>query len=373
MVGASRARTTSHTTPCLDQARFSVSTPDVNGPRRPGAKYDGPLPFVHIVIVTYQGAPWILRCVRSIARHTTYKPFDVLVVDNGSTDGTPALLASEFPAIDVVPLKRNVGFGRGNNLGIQTRLREQAGYVVLLNQDTVVEGKWLSELMRTAIACPDAGAIMPVILSYSGQELDANFGRLLGSCRAFIRDAVLGRVGDSYVVDKGVGAAVLLTPKMLDSVGLFDPIFFLYGEDTDLFRRMRHHGFGIVVSTRARVRHGHTEVQEGRGGRKSTWRAHAVIVSELKNPLSPVHRSVYRAIRWVAGEAGSCVVHGFLGSAVGYAIALIWGLMMLPRILVHRRRCMESSGTVFSSWWVSGVSGRHGWVGCGDEHVAAQA
>ena len=291
-------------------------------------------PMVHIVVVTHQGRRWIGPCLESIYGNTDYRPFDVAVVDNGSSDGTCEYVRTAFPQVDLISLGRNMGFGYANNVGICRRMKERPGYVMLLNQDTTVQGRWLSEMVRIVAESDGLGALMPTMVKMGQEELDPHFARVLASSDAFLRDALLNEVAEFYPVRSAIASAVLLSNDMIRTVGLFDPIFFMYGEDTDLFRRAQYHGFDLGVATRARVRHWHSEASVQDAGGRAYRRALAVVVAELKNPLAPVHHNTYRALRWAAAETVSSALNGRIRSATCHVAAATRAHLARPWRLV---------------------------------------
>src|SRR6266508_3138157 len=106
--------------------------------------------LAYVVVLNWNGESCIRECLRSVLNQT-YSPYRVLVVDNGSTDGSPAVIASEFPEASLIRLPENRHFARGSNVGMQEALKDpQCSYVVTLNNDTCVDPEWLHELVRAS-------------------------------------------------------------------------------------------------------------------------------------------------------------------------------------------------------------------------------
>jgi GT2 family glycosyltransferase len=229
-------------------------------PRDPGDLSSGPpLPFVSVVVVNYNGKAYLEDCLRAL-RAQTY-PADrreVILVDNGSADGSAAFVRERFPEVRVLELTSNRGFAGGNNAGIQAARGE---CIALLNNDTQVERRWLEALVEALQRDARAGGVASKIL------LKAEPGTLQSAGLNLYRD---GRGGDRGFrqVDQGqfdqasevfgaCGASVLLRRALLDDVGLLDERFFVYYEDLDLAWRARLRGWRFWYAPNSVVHHVH--------------------------------------------------------------------------------------------------------------------
>lgn len=182
----------------------------------------------------------------------------VTVVDNASTDGTRELLRSDFPQVEHLVLKGNLGYGRANNEGIARALDGGAEFVALLNNDVEVEPGWLRALLDAARAQPRAGLLTGTLL-FRGEETVNSTGLDIDALgRARDRDFRLPlaglRRGDGPVAGVSGGAA-LLRASMLREVGLFDPAYFAYYEDVDLSLRAARAGWQSWYVRGATARH----------------------------------------------------------------------------------------------------------------------
>ena len=210
-----------------------------------------------VVVVTWQGAHLLPACLESLRRQTL--PHTVLVVDNGSTDGTEELLAERFPEVEVLQTGANLGFAGGVQSGI-----EAAGtpFVALLNNDAVADPGWLAALVGALAAAPEAAAVTSrMLLQDTEPPLLNNTGVVLlpddyGADRDLRADAS-GRLEPDSVFGFSGGAAVLRR-EAVDAVGGFARRFFLYYEDTDLSWRLRLAGWDIRYEPAAVVHHAHS-------------------------------------------------------------------------------------------------------------------
>jgi N-acetylglucosaminyl-diphospho-decaprenol L-rhamnosyltransferase len=219
-----------------------------------------------IVIVTYNSRHEIEGCLRSLQEHAMPVPTEVVVVDNGSTDGTAQLVAAQWPDVLVIEPGANLGFARANNLGIR---KTTADYVLLLNPDTVVRPGALRRLLDALLANPDAAAAGPRLADVEGAP-ELSFGWAispLGELRQRVllalHDRGVGpvrRMIDRWTRTPGArewlsGACLLVRRTDLEAVGLLDERFFMYTEDVDLCVSLRARGRRVLFVPEAEVLH----------------------------------------------------------------------------------------------------------------------
>lgn len=214
---------------------------------------------ISVVMVNWNGREDTLRCLRALAVQTD-RDFEVVLVDNGSTDGSIDAVRSEFPGVSVIEAGENLGFAEGSNRGIEAAT---GAWIATLNNDTVPEPRWLEELRRAAReAGPRVGMLQSQVAFLGEGELLNSTGVLLfRDGHATDRDAYAPLRGDDReeeVFCPTAGAA-LYRRAMLDEVklasGYFDRTFFMYFEDVDLGWRCRLAGWEARYVPTARVRH----------------------------------------------------------------------------------------------------------------------
>jgi len=211
-----------------------------------------------VIIVNFNGKQFLDRCLAAVQQQELGEPFEVILVDNASSDGSVAAVRQAFPEGRVIAAGRNLGFAGGNNLGMRAA---RGRHIVLLNNDTRVRPGWLRALVAAAEASPDAGAIAAKLMFLDPPGVIQNAGSLLlsdgsGADRGF-READRGQYDGREEVFGACGASVLYRREMLDDVGAFDETFFMYYEDTDLNWRMRLRGWKVVYEPAAVVDHVH--------------------------------------------------------------------------------------------------------------------
>lgn len=195
---------------------------------------------VLVIIVSYNFVPWLDRCLGSLRVLNT--PADVLVVDNHSTDGTVERIKKGYPEVTLIENKENKGFGSANNQGLSYALEHGYEAVLLLNEDAWIDKDTLTELID--VCRKDVrrhfGILSPVHLTGDGKEVDHGFSVYTGM-------KTPGGKADRAVVEVPfVNAAIWLIPTdVIRKVGMFSPLFFLYGEDLDFVNRIKKHGFSL--------------------------------------------------------------------------------------------------------------------------------
>lgn len=218
--------------------------------------------LVYVIVLTYNGKRWIDNCLNSVLK-TNYSNFKVLVIDNASKDGVAKYIEKKFPQVMLIKNKKNYGFARGNNIGIKFALRNNADYIVLLNQDTKVDPNWICELIKVSEKDKQIGILSPMQYDYDGKNIDRNFlNNILKFQTNFIADQAKNKIEGVYDTNKIIGAAMMLTRKIIEEIGLFDQMYFLYAEEEDFCRRALFHGFRIVIVTTSRIQHWHSLVRD---------------------------------------------------------------------------------------------------------------
>ncbi|MCC6626599.1 MAG: glycosyltransferase family 2 protein [Chloroflexi bacterium] len=228
----------------------------------------GAAPLLSVIIVNYNTRALLARALDAVAASTLTVPHEIIVVDNGSTDGSLALLRERFPAARVIANERNVGFAAANNQGLAAARGEA---FILLNSDAAPEPAAIATLWAALQARPAVGVVGPCLLNPDGsvQSSRRRFPTLatltvestpLAQWRPFIIVGQRFEMSDvpaiaPQSVDWLVGACLLVRRAAVDAAGPLDAGFFLYAEELEWQWRIQHAGWGVWYEPAARVLH----------------------------------------------------------------------------------------------------------------------
>ena len=224
---------------------------------------------VSILIVTWNTKDYLQKCLSSVYKNTGSITFEIIIVDNASTDGTAAMVKASFPSAVLIENKKNRGFGSANNQAVKIC---KGKYVLILNPDTIILPGSIQRLAAFLDQNPDAGAVGPKILNPDGSiqlECARNFPTpmtefcvLTTLYKRFPKSKIFGKYLMSYwdhndqrEVALLSGACFLIRNKAFDEIGLFDENFFMYTEETDLFYRIKQKGRKVYFLPSAKIEH----------------------------------------------------------------------------------------------------------------------
>jgi len=286
-----------------------------------------------VIIISHNTRELTANAVESVLRSNTRYRFEVIVVDNASTDGSAEAIAARFPEVRLVRNAKNVGFARANNQAIRLA---RGRYILLLNSDTVVRPDTFETMLDFMEAHPRVGAAGCKVLLPDG-SLDkacrrgfptpaASFYYVFGLARLFPKSARfnayhLGHLDPDtdHPVDCLVGAFMLVRRETIGQVGLLDERFFMYGEDVDWCFRIRQAGWDIHYWPRTSIVH----------YKRASWgRRPARVIREFHRSMWLFHRKHFAArypfyVNALVGLgigvrlAGALVKNGFLARLGG--------------------------------------------------------
>jgi GT2 family glycosyltransferase len=211
---------------------------------------------VIVIIPNWNGIDLIADCLRALEAQTL--AHTVIVVDNGSVDGSNDVVRAQFPQVQLLEFPDNAGFAGGVNRGIRPALAQGADYIVLLNNDAVADPKWLEELVAEAQTHDKIGMVAAKIVTQDGTKLDSTGDFYSTWGFAFPRgrgEVDTGQYDGLRDIFGASGGASLYRATMLREVGLFDEHFFAYFEDVDISFRARLLGWKVRYAPAATVRH----------------------------------------------------------------------------------------------------------------------
>jgi GT2 family glycosyltransferase len=209
---------------------------------------------VRVIVLNWNGRRWLEPCLSAL-KAQTFRDFEVVVVDNASTDGSADVVRQRFPEYRVLQLSANLGFAAGNNAGAKDAT---ATYLAFLNNDTEPDPEWLAALVAAAESDPTVGFVASHIVFMNPQGIVDSAGdgylRCGGGFKRAHGQPMSGKRGVEEVFG-ACGAGFLIHRSLFELIGGFDEEFFMVYEDVDLSYRARLAGARVVCSFDAVVRH----------------------------------------------------------------------------------------------------------------------
>lgn len=300
-------------------------------------------PLVYVIILNYCSLDDTLACV-TVVRRSDYDAIKLLVIDNASPDGSGKSLKRQLTANEFLQTARNVGYAGGNNLGIKRAISAGADFVLILNPDVRIPPDAVSKYIDIMVGNSRIGALNSIQLQDDGVTIDRNFSSAVlgpyGYREKTVEGNLLPELFDTNVL---FGAALMLSKKALMKAGGFDPLYFAYGEELDLCRRLQMHGFRLTVTRQAPVRHLRTIYKAPLSTRIIYLRLRGHYLGLIKNHRVPMVLSIFTLFReLIVALAGSppCQYPFDLYKIrrITIARALLWFLANTPLACIHRHR-----------------------------------
>ncbi|MDC0377876.1 glycosyltransferase family 2 protein [Flavobacteriaceae bacterium] len=216
-------------------------------------------PSVAIILVNWNSYDFSVNCINSLNK-CNYKNFKIILVDNGSKDLSIDKLSLKFKDIHFIKNKSNLGFTGANNIGISSALKQKYDYIMLLNNDTVVEKNFLKHLVVRFENDNKIGAIQPLILQMNNPDKIWNAGgkffRLIGLPIVIGNGKNIKAINlKKHYTDWISGCCIMLKSKIIDEIGLLDNSFFAYFEDVDWSLRIKNAGYFLGIEKSSIIYH----------------------------------------------------------------------------------------------------------------------
>lgn len=219
-----------------------------------------PSPKIVILLLNWNGKKDTLECLASLKK-VDDPHFQTVVIDNGSTDDSVAVLRDTYPELEILETGANLGFAGGNNKGITWALANGAEWILLLNNDTIVDPQFLKAFRTAAQKQPKAKILGAKIYRYQDPKVIDHLGGFWNPAIAEFESPASGRYDDPGAfnemcrVDYVCGAALLMHRCVPETIGLLEDRFFLFWEETDFCFRARNAGFEVWTAPQAQIWH----------------------------------------------------------------------------------------------------------------------
>jgi GT2 family glycosyltransferase len=297
-------------------------------------------PDVSVIVLNYNGRRWLPECLGALGRQVDAPAHEVLLVDNGSSDGSVDLVKIGFPSVRIVSTGSNVGFAAGNNAGAHAA---RGKYLAFLNNDTVPADDWLQQLFRAHVDGPGRSLVTSRIVFLDRPDvIDSAGDGYLRAGGAFKRGH--GESARAFDVSREVfgacGAALSISKDLFERLGGFDERFFMVYEDVDLSYRARLMGHRCWYAAGACVRHAgsatlgrasDTAVYYGQRNLEWTWAKNTPASLLLRTLPAHVAYSLAGIAHYIARGKGGAVIRGKIAALAG-----------LPMLLRDRRNVQQT-------------------------------
>lgn len=304
-------------------------------------------PKVVIVILNWNGKEDTLACLESVFA-IDYPNFQVVVVDNGSSDDSVPAIRQAFPQACLIETGKNLGYAGGNNVGIRYALEHEAEYVFILNNDTKVAKDVLTHLVAEAEKDPQAAALGPVICYMDRPEIIWTAGEVFDkefTCVHLHQGESLSRLkqGETPYVDWITGAALFARASALQTIGLFDERCFLVYEESDWCFRARKQGLGCRIVPQAIVWH---KVASSFGSESSPLRAYfsarnQLLFAERHLPKAAWLKLLRRSLKRFLPKFLAPKANGVFPKKYYWALRESWQLWQNPKQIAIRKGVLD--------------------------------
>ena len=259
-----------------------------------------------VIVLSYNTAGILAACVRALGEHPASYPMEIIVVDNGSTDGSPEMVREEFPDVHLIANSDNKGFAAANNQALPLC---QGEYILLLNSDTVVLDGALDKMVAYMHGHDEVGAMGCKLLNPDG-SLQPSAHHFYSTLRSLVENRLVHMAwphrhaktpflsfwdhSSTREVDWVTGAVVMARREVVREVGLLDDSFFMYGEEIDWMMRMKKAGHRIWFFPGARIIHygGASSRQAVTQMKRQEYKSREMFVEKHYPPIA---RAVYKA------------------------------------------------------------------------------
>jgi len=300
------------------------------------------VPKVFVITLNWNGKQWLEDCLSSVLA-MDYSNFEVVMVDNGSTDGSVDLVRQRFPAVHVVENGSNLGYARGFNAGLSYAASHGAEDFLIMNNDTVIDRGALTALVEAAQTCERAGFVTGKIYFYDQPDTLQTVGKMEDPI-VWNGDHIGWRekdTGQYETVEERVfldDVMTLVDRRLYDEVGGYDPQFFLQSEEFDWQARAKLRGWKFYYTPKARLWHRVSMSMGGAGspiGRYFDTRSRMVVMARHVSPPR-----FLRYYFWTAFQVTDSLLRGLVqidADKIKPRLAMWLGFLAGTCWLVHRR------------------------------------
>lgn len=291
-----------------------------------------------IIIPNWNGKHLLKECLDSLKKQT-FGEFQIIIADNGSTDGSVNYINKFYPEVKLIKLDKNYGFAKAINTGVKN---STAKYVVFLNNDTKTDKNWLKSLVETADVSTDVISVNPKILNYFNKKFIDGVGieiNEVGQARSVgWNQEDRGQFGKEMYVFGATGTASLFRRKEFVDLGMFDENYFMYCEEVDFAFRAQFLGYKSIYCPGAVVYHKHKATAKKLPRNIEYWQFRSMTQTIIKDFPSHILFKKWRWLKIILVHISTIfyqIRSGFLWAPF---LADIWILFHLHNLLKERKK-----------------------------------
>ncbi len=288
--------------------------------------------MIYIIIVTYNAEQFIEKTIYSILHSQPKHNFKILAVDNASRDKTVEKL-EKFPHISIIRNDKNLGFGRAVNQGLKKFLKSNAEYVLLLNQDAELFPDTIDKLIEfyeTFENKEEIGILAPLEINNEGNPQKLVFHWLMRSNFQFFVDLYNNNLQNVYFTNFISASCWLLPRKTVETIGGFNPMFFMYGEDGEYCFRVKAHKLKIALLPKVFYKHHKINFYKKSFSRQ-ILEVRNYFVEHSAEPNYTFAQNVKSSLRFIYTETIKFLALFRFKLAFAYIIGTFWFFVSLPK------------------------------------------
>ncbi|MCR4305696.1 MAG: glycosyltransferase family 2 protein [Candidatus Daviesbacteria bacterium] len=294
-----------------------------------------------VIIPNWNGKELLKDCLESLTVQS-YKNFEIILVDNGSSDGSLDYVRNSFPQVKIIPLKNNYGFAKAINEGVKASV---AKYVVFLNNDTKADKNFLKELVECIELHPEVISINPKLLNFYNRKVIDGVGILInevGQAKSIgWQEKDKGQFSEQYIFGATGGASIFRREDFIKA-GMFDEKYFMYSEEVDFAFRAQFLGYKSILCPKAVVYHKHKATSKKLPSQTEYWQFRNMTQTIIKDfPLSILLKHL-RWLKIILVHFNTYIYQIKNGFYWAPFLADLWILVNLPRLLRERCKIMKS-------------------------------
>lgn len=266
---------------------------------------------ISVIIVNYNTRELLVNCINSIKTNTFGVSYEIIIVDNGSDDGSQKMISDLFPWVRLIQTGQNLGFGKANNVGMKNALGK---YFLLLNSDTIIKNNVLKIFFDYSETSSNIGALGSILYNENTKTCHS-YGKFI-SPKTEIIDALSiylrflkdkskfypNEIKYPIEVDYITGADLFIPREIFKKIGGFDPSYFMYCEEVDWQKRMCDYGFRRLIIPGPKIIHLEGGSDKSKSSLWSVTRLHNFISSKKiyhKKHFSKMSYLVFRPFYWI--------------------------------------------------------------------------